>query len=210
MEKIEVNPNREYYFALDISASMSATDLKCDGLSRYQYVLDKFKKFAKIAEEYDQHEGITVFLFGEKVQMFPETKFENVSSKLDKVDFEGQTNLHLLLNDAFDQHLKEKRDLANEKKPCIGTQLLVFTDGEPSNRARVSREIVRIANSIDREDEFNITFLTVGTISRELKQYLDGLHDNIKNEIKAGFDIIHIMEADNTDFIKAVGASLHK
>lgn len=208
MNQIEVNPNREYYFGLDISGSMAQNDPKCDGLERYNYVLDKFKKFAKIAEDYDQHEGITIFLFGENVQVFPETKLENVEANLTNPNLEGATMLDKLLAAAFARHREEKGELASQGKVCPGTQLFVFTDGEPTNRAAVIREIVNIANAIDREDEFNIVFLTVGTIDPVVKTYLDNLHNSVKSQLKNNFNIIKVMEADKTDFIKAVGASL--
>jgi len=208
MSNVEINPNKEYILAADISSSMSTTDQKCGGQRRYDYMLEKFKLFIKTAEDFDQHGAPCVMLFGENVQKYDHIKLENIEAKLSKVTYEGFTNLHKLLDEAFDEHLEKKRELAREKKFHPGTVLMVFTDGEPTNRQAVIRSIINISDSIDTEDEFQIMILTVGTVSRELADYLKGLHDDLEDKTKRDFDIIHVDQLEDVNFMGAVSGKL--
>lgn len=198
--RIELNPNMQYILAGDISASMQTPDKKCAGMERYPYMLEKFKSFITEAMDFDP-DGPTVMLFGEKVQIFPNTTLEAVDSKLSRVTYEGFTNTHLVVEEAFNIHKKEKSELSKEGKSHPGTVLFIFTDGQPTNQAALKRAIVTVANSLDREDEFNIGFLLVGTIDAGLRQYLDDLDDNLK---EAKYDIVGTHEVEGITFLKAV------
>lgn len=206
--EIEINPNRKYILAGDISGSMSNTDRKCGAQQRYNYMLEKFQMFVKTSEDFDKNGAPTVLLFGEKVHIYQGKQLEKLMQELKGVTFEGFTNLDLVIDKAYDLHKDEKRQLARENKVHPGTVLLVFTDGEPTNRRAVERSILNIANNIDREDEFNITFLTVGSIEPELQRYLDGLHDDLEDKLTQDFDIFHSQPLEETSFFNAVAGSL--
>ncbi len=206
---VEIQTNKEYILAGDISASMMSNDLKCGGQRRYDYMLEKFQLFIKTAEDFDEHGAPTILLFGEKVHVYREMKLQDIQHKITNVNFEGLTNIHLCIEEAFQIHLEEKREKANKKEFHPGTHLFVFTDGEPSNRPQVERDIIEIANRIDREDEFQITFLTVGTILSSLDSYLKNLHDGLEDKIKTGFDIIHIEELEKVTFMGAVAGKIN-
>lgn len=208
MTNLEINPNKEYILAGDISASMCSLDKMCGGQSKYNYMLEKFQLFIKTAEDFDQHGAPCVFLFGEKVTKYDHVKLEDIKDKLKNVKFEGLTNLDLLLDEAFEEHLEKKRELASEKKMHPGTNLIIFTDGAPTNRQAVLRSIIRIADSIDTEDEFNIQLLTVGTREDDLDQYLESLHDDLEGKTKRDFDIVHIDKLEDIDFMKSVAGKL--
>lgn len=207
--KVEVNANREFILAGDISASMSERDPKCNGEQKYQYMLEKFKLFILEASKFDKHGAPTILLFGENVHVFKDATLDDVSLKLNRVSFEGQTNLDKVIEAAYQIHLEEVRDMKREGKIHPGTVLLVFTDGAPSNRRAVESIIVDIANHIEREDEFNITLLTVGTVPKELDQYLSGLHDDIEHRLTQDFDIIHVERLEDVDFLGAVDVINH-
>lgn len=198
---IEINPNCMYTLAGDISASMQTVDAKCAGLNRYQYMLEKFESFIKEAEDFDP-DGPTVMLFGENVHVYPNTKLIDVMGKLSKPSFEGYTNTHLVVQRAYDLHKAEKSVLAKDGKAHPGTVLFIFTDGQPTNQAALERTIVDIANNIDREDEFNIGFMLVGTITQSLREYLDHLDDGLKGKVK--YDIVGTKEIEGITFLKAV------
>src|SRR3990167_2733145 len=88
----EVNANREFILVGDISVSMQERDPRCGGQSRYDYMLEKFKLFIDTASKFDQHGEVDVLLFGEKVHLFPEVTLDEISTKLNRVAFEGMTN----------------------------------------------------------------------------------------------------------------------
>lgn len=197
MINIEINPNKEYILAGDISASMSNPDQRCDGLSRYNYMLEKFKSFVKIACDFDPHGGPTVMLFGQHVKVFEHTNLATIDNELSKVVFEGLTNTDLLLDKAFEEHREEKGELAQKGQVHPGTCLMVFTDGVPTNLPAVERAVLRIANNIDRQDEFDIVFLTVGTVDDKTSTFLKNLQSGTK------FNIVSVKELDNVSFLAA-------
>lgn len=201
MKNIEVSLNREYILAGDISASMETVDPKCAGVSRYQYMLEKFRSFIRIACDFDPHGGPTIMLFGQNVTKYEHANLEMIDTKLESIKFEGLTMTDLLLAEAFAEHREEKSEEAEEGRLHPGTTLMIFTDGDPTNKESVKREIIRIANSIDRESEFTIIFLTVGTITQSLQAYLSNLESGLKD--KAKYQIVSVQELDKVNFIGA-------
>lgn len=198
MENLEINLNREYILAGDISISMSTIDQKCAQVSRYKYMLEKFKSFIQIACDYDNHEGVTVFLFGQNIHKYEHVKLDDVTEVLDKVILENLTMTDMVIDEAYIEHLEEKQELRKEGKEHTGSILMIFTDGEPTNREAVKRSIQVIANNISKADEFEIIFLTVGTISSSLMPYLHNLNDGLK------YPIVTIKELDKVNFLSAV------
>ncbi len=208
MQNIEINPNREYILIGDISGSMNQSDKKCFGATRYNFMIEKFQQFIKQAEEYDPT-GPDVILFGEKVHIFPDTTLETIKNEFGKPVFEGFTFLDKAINAAYKLHRDKKSAFAKERKFHPGTICMIFTDGAPTNQMAVEEAIVNIANSIDREDEFNIYILTVGTIDGALQNWLDHLHDGLEPRLKQDFDIIHVNELELVDFFTAVKGKDH-
>ena len=208
MSNLEIDPNKEYFLAGDISASMTERDPECGGLSKYEYMLEKFESFIKTAEDYDEHGAATVLLFGEKVTVYEDVKLEDIKSKLRKVSFEGMTMTHEVIDEAYAIHRAKKKEYAREKKLHPGSRLLIFTDGAATNRKAVMESIVDIANTIDSEDEFQITFLTVGSIDRNLRDFLDKLHDDIEQYLKQDFDIVHIDKLEDVSFLTSVSGTM--
>lgn len=207
---VEVNANREFILAGDISISMTEKDRRTEGLSRYNYMLEKFKLFIHEASQFDKHGAPTILLFGENVHVYKDTTLDDITSKLSKVQFEGRTYLDKVILAAYEIHRDEKRALKREGKFHPGTVLLVFTDGEPTNRKAVEDVIVDIANHIESEDEFNITFLTVGDVPVELDRYLAGLHDDVDLRLTQDFDIFHVEKLEDVDFLGAVNTVNHE
>ena len=211
MSNLEINPNKEYFLAGDISVSMTERDPECGGISKYDYMLEKFESFIKTAEDYDEHGAATVLLFGENVKVYEDIKLEDIKDKLRKPKFEGFTMTDLVIQTAYDLHLARKREMARTSKDHPGSCLLIFTDGAATSRNALLRTIVNIANSIDREDEFQITFLTVGTQDASLRYFLSGLHDDIEKYLKRDYDIVHVDKLEKISFLSSVSGRLrHK
>lgn len=206
---VEVNPNKCYILIGDISVSMQERDPRCAGLSRYDYMLEKFKLFISQASEFDEHGEVDVILFGERVHVFKEVTLEKIGSKLNRIGYEGMTNLDKALESAYELHLEEKKEMKSEGKIHPGTVCFVFTDGAPTNKRAVEQVIVDIANHITKEDEFNITFLTVGSVPADLNYWLNGLHDSLESRLTQDFDIFHCEKLEDVDFLSAVNTVNH-
>lgn len=204
MNNIEIDPNKQYILAGDISGSMTQQDSKCAGLQRYDYMVEKFRSFIKISEDYDP-DGPTIILFGEKVTVFRNTTLAAIESKLTRIDFEGFTHTNLVIDEAFKLHREEKVELAKQGKAHQGTVLMIFTDGAPTNRAAVARSIINVANTIDTREEFSIIFLTVGMIAPDLKDWLVMIDDNLK---EAKLDIVDVKALEEVSFLGAVKGAL--
>lgn len=202
---IELNPNMQYILAGDISGSMQTIDAKCMGNTRYSYMLEKFESFIKEAEDFDP-DGPTIMLFGENVYTYPNTTLDKVDAKLKSVNLEGFTNTHLAVEEAWNIHKQEKSELAKEGKVHPGTVLFLFTDGQPTNQHALERTIRDIANAVDREDEFNIGFILVGTIDVALQSYLHKLDDSLG----AKYDIVGVKEIEGLTFLKAVNNAVNE
>src|ERR1700728_4117896 len=97
LQSLEIDPNRQYVLAGDISASMREADAKCAGLKRYDHMLEKFESFISEAADFDK-DGVTVMLFGEHVTVFRNTKLDDIRNKLKNPNYEGFTNTHLVID----------------------------------------------------------------------------------------------------------------
>jgi hypothetical protein len=190
----EINPDKQYILAGDISASMQSTDCK-DGATRYAYMLEKFKQFLGAAAEYDT-DGVSVYLFGQSVHAYPDTTLASVESALANPSFEPMTRTDLVIKAAFDEH-KAKGD-------SKGTVLILFTDGAPSSKEKVQNEIIEITKNIQNREEFSLIFVTVGEIADDLRAFLTGLDDDLKG---AAFDIVDVKEIGEVDFFAAVAGA---
>jgi hypothetical protein len=197
MENIEISLNREYILAGDISASMRTVDPKCMDLTRYTYMLEKFKSFIQTTSDFDKHGGCTIMLFGKDVHKYEHANLSTIEEKLNDIGFEPLTMTDKLLEEAFDEHLEEKVKMLKQNEIHPGTTLMIFTDGEPTDMANVKRIIEMIENKIDLDTEFKIIFLTVGTISLVVQNFLKTLVTISKKKI------VSIFELDKIEFIAA-------
>jgi hypothetical protein len=204
---MELNPNKQYILCGDISASMQSHDPKCGGLSRYAYMLEKFKSFVQESKDFDP-DGPTVLMYGENVHQYSVPSLEAIDNKLNNPIFEGFTNTHLVVGKAWEIHSHEKAVLKKEGKTHAGTVVFLFTDGQPTNEAALERKIIEIANAVDRDDEFSIGFVLVGTIDAHLRNYLNKLDDGLTGKVK--FDIVGTTEIEGLTFMKAVNNAINE
>lgn len=205
----DLNANREFILLGDISGSMSERDPRCAGESRYNYMLEKFKLFIMEASKHDSHQEVDVILFGEKVHLYKEVTLDDISTTLSRVKAEGATRTDLALEEAYKRHLEKIKEMKREGEEHPGTVCFVFTDGDPTSKSATEQVIVDIANHIRTEDEFNITFITVGTIPFSLDKWLNGLHDSLEDRLKQDFDIFHVEKLEDVDFLQAVNVVNH-
>ncbi len=206
VQSLEIDPNMQYILAGDTSGSMNETDSKCNNMKRYDYMLEKFESFIREAGDFDK-DGATVMLFNDDVTVFRNTTLEAVQSKLKGFSCNGWTRTDLAIEKAWELHRQEKGTLAKEGKLHPGTVLFIFTDGAATNRAAVARIITKITKEVDKHDEFNIGFLTVGTIDPALRDWLTSLDDDLK---EAKYDIVNVSALEDVTFLKAVTKAINE
>lgn len=198
---MELDKNDQFIVAIDISASMQAKDGPA-GLSRLDGCLETAKYFIGEANDWDP-DGVSVYLFGERCHAFPDLTLADAQAKLVGITTEGATMTHLAIAAAYAEHKRKK----NQQ-----TFLLMFTDGEPSDRPAVQKAICDIANEVADEKEFRIQWLTVGAKNAALESYFNDLDNNLNKEINgkkpAKYDIINIRRLEGTDFISAIGSAI--
>ena len=164
-------------------------------------MLEKFKSFMQTTADFDKHGGCTVFLFGQNITKYEHADITTVNRKLQNVNFESLTMTDNLIKEAFEEHQEEQDKAVKEDEKHPGSVLMIFTDGEPTNMPEVERAIFKIAETIISEDEFQIIFLTVGTVGLEVKRFLQRL-ENLKS--RRGFKIVTVHELQNVDFISSL------
>jgi Mg-chelatase subunit ChlD len=195
---LELNQGDDFIIALDISASMQATDCP-GGTTRTQYLMEQFGVFVKEASKYDT-DGVSVYAFGMNVHTFPDVaadKLDEAIEKLKKLPYEGMTLTAKVIEQAYAEH----KQRSNEQ-----TVLIIFTDGEPSDADSVFKTIARITNEVKDEREFNISFVTVGVRSPSLEAWLSKLDDALPG---AKYDIVDVKRLEEVDFYKAFDGALN-
>ncbi len=195
---LELNQGDDFIIAMDISASMSATDCP-QGLSRIKYATEQFRTFATEASKYDD-DGVSLYAFGMNVHAFPDVaadKIEETANKILAMNLEGGTRTEAVIQKAYDEHVTRK----NEQ-----TVLMIFTDGEPMDANAVFSTIANITNKVADEREFNIAFITVGNRSAGLDAFLTKLDDAIPG---AKYDIVDVKKLEEVDFYKAFDGALN-
>lgn len=196
MSQLELNKGDNFIFAIDVSASMQATDCP-NGTSRIEYLKEQVKTFATEASKWDE-DGIDVLTFGAKVSPYRNVTAEKAGDIIGALKAnEGMTDTAGVIRAAYGIH-----------KETGSKQTVVFiaTDGEPADRAAVKKAIIEITNEIKDEHEFALSFLSVGNIAPDLQAFLNALDDDLKG---AKYDIVDVKKLEEVDFMAAFAGALH-
>lgn len=193
---LELNQGDNFIFGVDVSGSMAATD--CPGsMSRIQFLKEKTIQFAQEASKYDP-DGIDVLTFGHEVKAYEKITADKAAELINRFGaVESATMTHELIRKAWDLHKAGGYEQ---------TVLFIATDGSPTDRDAVKKVIVDITNKVGDEREFNISFLTVGTIASDLAAYLTSLDDDLKG---AKYDIVDVKRLEDVDFLSAFAGALN-
>jgi Mg-chelatase subunit ChlD len=194
---LELNKGDDFIIALDVSASMQATD--CNGASRTAYSLEQFSVFVKEASKWDT-DGVSLYAFGQKVTKYPDVnadKLDEIINKIKSQPYEGMTMTHQVIADAWAEHKARN----NEQ-----TVVMIFTDGQPTDQDSVFKTIADITNQVKDEREFNIAFITVGQRDASLEAFLSKLDDNLPG---AKYDIVDVKRLEEVDFYAAFDGALN-
>lgn len=195
VNNLELNKGDNFIFGVDVSASMGNKDCP-GGLSREEYLKEKVIQFAQEASKWDT-DGIDVLTFGEKVTPYLGVTGDKAAEIIGALKAnEGMTDTASLIRAAYKLHKDAKKEQS---------VLFVATDGEPSDRDAVKQAIIDITNDVADDKEFTISFLTVGEINNNLREFLTGLDDDLKG---AKYDIVDVKALVDVNFMQAFMGAL--
>lgn len=196
MSQLELNKGDNFIFAIDVSASMQATDTP-SGQQRIEYLKEKVNVFIGEAAKWDE-DGIDIVLFGHAVRtekgVTPE-KAKEIIAPL-KAD-QGSTDTAGAISAAWKAH----KDGGYKQ-----SVLFLATDGEPNDEQKVFTTIADITQQLTDEHEFAISLLTVGKPGAGLQAFLTKLDDALPG---AKHDIVDVKALDEVDFMAAFAGALH-
>lgn len=175
----------DYVVVIDKSGSMAEPVKPGDTRSRYEAVQESALGFARDVGKLDS-DGIDVVMFsGSGIVSHTGVTADTVKDVFAQYQPRGGTPLAQALTEAL--KLAGKSD----KKDFI----VVFTDGEPDNKAEAAKVIIDAANRQETDDALTILFVQVGDDAGATK-YLRSLDDELTG---AKFDIVDaktVAEAD--------------
>jgi hypothetical protein len=173
----------DFVIGLDASGSMASPSTRYPGKTRWQEAQETIFGLASILGQYDT-DGIDIVVFGGNVQVFEGVTANKVSDIFAARSPRGSTPLA--------EALREIVKLNGDGKKAVA---LVFTDGEPDDRAAVERVIVDAANAQERDEDFTILFVQIGDDHGAAK-FLAHLDDGLSS---AKFDIVDTISAAEAD-----------
>jgi len=186
---LELRKGDQVIFLVDRSGSMLTND--CDGDTRYNSVRESLKAYVRSAAKFDP-DGVSIYFFNNSVEAHADVADPAaIDTLIDSHAPGGGTNTHLAIQAAWKEH---------KAKNSQATFVIIFTDGDPSDREATEKAIVNITNTMTTPEEFRLLFLTVGKRSSELQQWLSNLDSALKG---AKYDIVGVEELTGVDFEQA-------
>jgi Mg-chelatase subunit ChlD len=196
MSQLELNKGDNFIHAIDVSASMQATDTPT-GAQRVDYVKETVVTFVGESAKWDE-DGVDVFTFGHRISPAFKADASNARSIIDPLRAnEGSTDTAGAITAGWKLHR------AGGYKQSV---LFLYTDGQPNDEAAVFRAIAGITQELKDEHEFAISILTVGTRTPELQAFLTKLDDAVPG---AKHDIVDVKALEEVDFMAAFAGALH-
>lgn len=188
--------NRDYTLIVDKSGSMSTKDMP-NGKTRWEAAQESTFAMASKMETLDP-DGLTLYVFSGNHKRYENVTSSKVADIWKENEPMGGTELHTVLKHAFDDFLarKKKGDLK-----ANGDFIVVVTDGEPSDQAAVSRNIIDFTKKLDSDKECGICFIQIGKDAGATR-FLKDLDEGLERQ-GAKYDIVGTVtvdEAENTPF----------
>jgi hypothetical protein len=183
---------RDYTLIIDKSGSMSIRD-QLGGKSRWDIMQESTIALASKCEELDP-DGITVYLFSGRFKRYDNVTSSKVGQIFKENEPSGRTDLAGVLQDATSNYFQRK---AAGQTKLNGETILVVTDGEPDDRKAVMKVIIEASRRMERDEEFAISFIQVGTDAQATK-FLKILDDELQGA-GAKFDIVDTVTMDDME-----------
>lgn len=193
---LELKKGDQIIVVADKSGSMGERDPACGNDTRYHWMQETLASYVKAASKFDP-DGVSIYFFSHDVQTFTDVSTPEQALELArKQRTGGGTNTHLALEAAWKEHASKRNQ---------STYVLVFTDGEASDRDALANEIVSITKRVNDPEEFRIVFLPVGTVGPDLQNFLDYLDEGLTG---AKYDIVAVVHPDEADFESALANAI--
>ena len=183
---------RDYTLIIDKSGSMSIRD-QLGSKSRWDIMQESTLALASKCEELDP-DGITVYLFSGRFKRYDNVTSSKVGQIFKENEPSGRTDLAGVLQDATSNYFQRK---AAGQTKLNGETILVVTDGEPDDRKAVMKVIIEASRRMERDEEFAISFIQVGTDAQASK-FLKILDDELQGA-GAKFDIVDTVTMDDME-----------
>ena len=181
MEAVQLK-DRDFVLVIDKSGSMGAKDQR-GGTSRWEAAAEATTALARKAATYDA-DGLTLYTFSSKHRRIDNVTAEDQVARIFAEDEpNGSTNLDGVLGAVFSDYLGRKAKGTTQPN---GEIAIVITDGAPDDRTAVKNAITAFSQRLDRDEEYGILFVQVGT-DPAATTFLKQLDDDLKG---AKFDIV--------------------
>ena len=178
----------DFFVLIDKSGSMSTPDCP-GGMTRYKAAEEATVALARKCAEYDD-DGISVMLFNSSTKLYDNQTSDIVPNLFKENEPNGGTDTAKAVKEVGDLYFARKAK--GTSKPII---CLVVTDGVPNSESELKQVICNIANKIDNDDEFGISFIQIGSDSAATR-FLKNLDDGLQGH-GAKYDIVDtVTESD--------------
>ncbi|SRR5258708_6619687 len=195
---LELKKGDHIIVAVDQSGSMGELDPKCNGLRKWNWMEETMMSYVKAAEAFDAS-GISIHFFADRVEAYPNvTDPARVKQLFEQHSPGGGTHTERVIASAWDEHRRTGR---------TSSYLLVFTDGDATDRAGVMNTIVGITKQLKNPEEFRILFLPIGTQDADLAAFMDELDEHMDRH-GAAEDIVGVVDPTQVDFEGAISDAI--
>lgn len=178
----------DFIVGLDASGSMASPSKRRPGKTRWEEAQETILGITHALDKFDA-DGIDVVVFGGGVSMVEGVTSAKVAELFGSRGPRGSTPL------------AEALALVVNKQKATGknTVAIVFTDGEPDDKAAAERVITDAANALEKDEALTFLFIQIGD-DAGASAYLDHLDDGIT----AKFDIVDAISAAKADSMEPI------
>lgn len=183
----------DFIVGLDASGSMASPSKRYSGKTRWEEAQETILGITSALDKFDA-DGIDVVVFGGSASITEGVTTAKVAELFATRSPRGSTPL------------AEALTLIVNKQKATGknTVAIVFTDGEPDDRAAAEKVITDAANSLEKDEALTFLFVQIGDDAAATK-YLEHLDDGIT----AKFDIVDALTAAVADTMEPIDLINH-
>lgn len=180
---MDVTNGFDIMVAIDVSASMNGKSKRNPNISRFKECEELAISIAMQAAEHDS-DGIDIITFGQGAQITTGVTSDKVADVFAGGAKQTATDTHEMVR------------LAAQRQKTTGkpTIVIVFTDGEPTDKQAVANTIIAASNALDKDEDLTFGFVQVGD-DPAAGQFLASLDDDLQGR-GAKFDIVDTITAD--------------
>lgn len=178
----------DFIVGLDASGSMASPSKRRPGKTRWEEAQETILGIALGLEKFDA-DGIDVVVFGGGVSMVEGVTSAKVAELFASRGPRGSTPLAEALTVVVNK----------QKASGKNTVAIIFTDGEPDDKAAAEKVIADAANALEKDEALTFLFVQIGDDAAASK-YLDHLDDGIT----AKFDIVDAISAATADTMEPI------